>query len=207
MIVPLDEVKTALGVTGDEEDESITAMIDHAALFIEGETKRRFDEPISFTEYQRGNGSDTLFLAGHIAVPDEDASASDITVYERVYGYNDWELVDPLDYERRGDMLVRYLSTWGFGWHPTYEYKLVYDNGYKIAPIDIQKLAMELVTGEYFASTALTDDSAGLTSETLVGVYSYTVSATAATIASSVGGGIISDTGRRTINRYRKQLV
>lgn len=205
MIIPLDDVKAVLGVTGTSEDDAITQLISHAAAFIEGEIKRRFDDKIPRTEYRRGHGYQSLYLDGHIDIADEDASTADIAVYERYIGDVDWSLVDPTDYERRGDELFMVADVW----KRDYDYKLVYEDGYDEgnAPADIQALAMELVIGEYNANASQVDDAAGLTSETLVGVYSYTVESSAIGNASSIGGGGLSTTGQRTIERYRRRLV
>lgn len=205
MIVPLENVKSALGIAEDDEsqDETLEVKIGNAAAFIEGQVKKRFDEPVERTEYREGNGTRTLYLQGHIdtATP----SASDIVVSQRFIGDRDWEVLETTEYERRDDALIMI----GGVWERNIEYQLVYDDGYEEgnAPADIQALAVELVVGEVNGDASQLDDSAGITSETLVGVYSYTVSASATDYPSAVGAGYISDPGRATIERHRRRLV
>ncbi len=210
MIVSLDALKRRLGIALDEtdEDDALTVLIESAGTWVEGETHRRFDQPLARIEYRDGNNARRLFLAGHIdETPTEEESAGDaplLVVSSR--GRNDiggdWEeLVEGEDYERRGDVLLMPAMwqswTWGV------EYKLEYLDGYLEAPADIQALVLELASAQYAADVTSSEGTAGVTSEKL-GDFAYTVDLGAVAATASTG---LSATARATLNHYKRLLV
>lgn len=207
MLLTLESVKIRLGLAVDDtsQDQALTEDIQNAAIWIESQTHQRFDTPKIRNEYRRGSGMFSMFLAGHIDV--ESPSFDDILIQEHWQPGDEWVTLDAVTtYERRGNELVRIDGTL---WNYYYEYHLQYLDGYRdgFAPRDIQALALELVLGQYIADTALTSDSAGLTSETLVGVYSYNVTDSSGGSSGQLGGGTLSDIAQRTLNSYTRRLV
>jgi hypothetical protein len=201
MVLPLDSLKRVLGIalTDASQDDTITEVEARMVAWVEGQTKHRFQSPTSRVEYVTGPGTDTLYLSGHIDVMVP--TPTDIVVSERVFGA-DWDIVDVTEYERRRDTLVRLEGVW----YGTCEYRLEYLDGYTIVPGDVQALISELVVGQYAAEQSSADGSVGITSETLVGVYSYNLNRTARS-ANEPGGGTLSDVARRTLNRWTRRLV
>jgi hypothetical protein len=183
-MINLGQLKRALGVTDHSSDTLLVQILARAIRWVEEQTGRRFDVPASRIEYQKGNGTDTLLLDGHIA----DADAV-VTVSARRPGAD----AEPfLDFEVRGDSLVR-LD--GFCWSPRLEYSISYEDGYDDPPEDIQGLVVGVARQEWQNVAGDTD----LTSET-IGDYRYTRSESAA--AASIN---LSDTETRTLNRWRRQ--
>jgi hypothetical protein len=208
MIVPLDTLKKVLGIPLDPPadpsvDETLTGLIDAATAWVEGETHRRFSPPASKTEYRLGAGKRVLYLRGHISEDADHPEYSVMAVSERVM-FGDWELLADTEYERHDSSIIR---TDGAPWFLGVEYKIVYMDGYVTAPLDIQALIIELASGQSIADTAVSTGANRLQSETLVGVYSYTISSTAGVIGGAPGGGSISYVGQRTLNRYQKKFI
>lgn len=195
MIVSLAVIKQALGIdpTDTSRDEELTRVEGSVASWVEGQTKRRFNAPADRTEYVRGSGTDTLFLSGYI-----DASAPEpiaVTVDERfiALGPAGWLAVDPLIYETRGSRIVR-LDGWV--WQRNAEYRIIYQDGYVTAPLDVQALVLDLIQTTLAASS----EDAGVQSEH-IGDYSYSLEAGA-----SSGSGA-SDESLKTLNRWKRLLV
>jgi hypothetical protein len=205
MIVSLELLKPALGIdlTDTDQDARLTELEGRMVEWVEGQTKHRFQEPLARIEYKSGADRAQLYLSGHIeASTGEHPEFSVVTVDERVQ-FGDWELVDPADYERRENMLLRID---GSPWMRAAEYRISYMDGYSVAPGDIQALVQELIVGQYVAETASADGSTGIASETLVGVYSYSINS-ATRSASVPGGGSLSEIGKKTLGRYRRMFV
>lgn len=216
MIVSLEEIKAAVDIAEDDTDQdaALTTRILRATAWVESQTHRRFSAPEERTEFRRGTGTDSLYLYGHIDDTIEPSPV--VTVSERIV-YGIWEnLVVNEDYERRSDVLVRLNGPWSLA----AEYHIVYPDGYaewatedeppvdtSSAPEDIKALVLELATGQHFADEANISTDGALTSETLVGVYSYTVSASTNGTTGAPGGGGVSQTGRDTLNRWRRKFA
>lgn len=212
MIVSLEELKHVLGLPlgPTDEDAHLTRLILSATAWVEGETHRRFQEPISFTEYRDGNVERRLFLYGHI----DDSSAADsategdpttsLHIFRRpvILGSStDWEeLIVNEDWERRRDTVL-FLRMWGV-WPCEDEFRLTYLDGYQNAPEDIKQVVLELARDQFLTDVASAEGTAGITSET-IGDYSYTVDLGAVATAS----GSLSGTSRMTILRYQKKFV
>jgi Phage QLRG family, putative DNA packaging. len=209
MIVSVLQAKQLLGIEPDDatEDAHLERLIVAATVFVEKETHTRFSTPIPKTEYQRGSGQLELYIRGHIDdAPSESESAdplTPLTVQARIVGAigEDWiTLTEGIDYERRGDTLI---GAAGYGWSRMSEFKLDYEDGYRVAPDDIQELVLEMVQRQYNNDISISEGTAGVTSESL-GDYSYSVDLGATAILS---GSVITDTGWLTINHYRRILV
>lgn len=213
MIVELEQVKSLLDIDPDDtsQDEHLTQLILAATLFVEKETHQRFDVPIPRTEYQYGSGRIELYIRGHIdtTTPEGSESADPgavLVVSSRLIGDvgGEWEdLVEGEDYERREDTLIGASPVFGAGWARCNEYRLVYNDGYHVAPEDIQQLLLEMVTRQYTIDVDLAAGTAGITSEH-IGDYSYTVDLGA---AASISGDALTATGWMTINHYKRILV
>lgn len=196
-IVALDTLKRALGLDLEDttEDTALEELEGRIADWVEGQTKRRFSTPVSNVEYQYGSGFRDLFLRGHLEVGEEEPS---ITVEQR-FRDGEWEEFE--DFELRDDRLVR---TDGWVWPRSAEYRITYLNGFTTAPSDIQALVIEMAAGQYGADAASAAGEVGVTSEK-IGDYSYTLGETA--VAGATGGGVLSDTGFATLNRWKRLLV
>lgn len=196
-IVALDTLKRALGIDLEDtsQDTALTELEAGIAEWVEGQTKRRFSTPLSTVEYQYGSGARDLFLRGHLEVGEEEP----VILVEQRFRDGEWEVFE--DFEFRDGVLVR---TDGWVWPRSAEYRITYLNGYTVAPSDIQALVIEMVAGQYGADAAAAAGELGVTSEK-IGDYSYTLGETA--IAGATGGGVISDTGKGTLNRWKRLLV
>lgn len=203
MLVTLEELKRSLGldVDDDSDDANLTDIVERATEWVEGQTKRRFSTPESTTEILRGSGRRDLYLMGHVAGLNSEEEHGEVVVEER-FLYGDWEVMDELlDFERRGDKLVRID---GSVWSREAEYKVTYDNGYTAAPADIKALVLELAAGEYGANASAADGTADITGEK-IGDYSYTVGSSQ--VAGAIGSGVVSGTGQATLNRWMRRLA
>lgn len=191
-IVPLDELKLALGLDplDTSEDLLLTMLENQAATFVETQTGRKWSAPADRTEFVKGLGVDTLYLGGHVAGD----PAAIVSVRRRGRNSRDFDLVDVEDYILRGDTLV---STAG-AWSHLYEYEVIYSDGYELgfAPADIRALVIDLVGVSY---GALGEE--GIKSES-IGDYSYTLDSSVAAAAAS-----ISATSDATMNRYRRMSI
>lgn len=205
MIIDLARLKSKLGITDDTHDEDLTAVIAEQTAWVEGETHRRFDAPILVTETIVGSGRTTLWLGGHIELDNEDEPTwGTVSVTERV-AFAEPELLDPLSYSvRGGTSLASIVRVDGFLWSRGAEYDVTYYDGYAVPPADIQALIYSLATTAYRMDESTADASAGITSESLVGVYSYSIDRQHATLESS---GELSDLSKRTINRWKRTFV
>jgi hypothetical protein len=211
MIVTVAELKTALGI--DELDVSQDAYLEqlivNVGAWIQEQTHQYFDTPVARTEILEGSGERKLYLPGHVdesqTLGDESADlAALVAVRERLIGEgkNDWtDLEEDTDWERRKDALVR-IGSWPC-WLRNSEYEIQFMDGWVSAPPDIKALVIELASGQYGADQANADGTAGIASEKL-GDYSYTLGDGVGTSAGTAGGGMISDTGLMTLNRWRK---
>lgn len=210
MIVSLDELKRVLGITLSDtaEDDNLTRLILAATEWVQGQTHRRFDVPISVTEYKTGHGKRTLYLAGHIddsVAADNPSETLDPTTSVRVYRrpvsepFRTWEeLIEGEDWERRDDSLV-FLRAWSV-WPCEDELKLVYLDGYAQAPEDVKALVLELAMNQYRVDAEASAGTAGITSESL-GDFSYSVGNTV------TGSTTISAIGLRTLNYRTRKFV
>ncbi len=200
LLVDLDDLKTALGVDGTDEDDALELLEGQAAAWVEGRLQRRFQSGEERKEYVVGSGTRTLYLNGHIA--DTDAT---VAVRERALNGGTWEDTDDVDFERRGDTLVRLDA---LVWSRFVEYELTYDDGYSEVPGDIQALVIELVgvmRGAATAAASVSSGTAGLKSET-IGEFSQTFDTSAATSAASASSSL-GETGLATINRWRRGRI
>ncbi len=189
-IVPLAELKGAMGITTNAGDTDLAALERRMSEWVEGQVKRRFQEPTEIKDLRPGLGRFQLYLSGHADSTDEDA----ITVRERPCGTGSNAWVDVTAFERRGDKLLR---TDGTHWLRGYEYEMTYDDGYDVAPGDIKDLVIELCQGEVDASA----EQAGILKES-IGDYSYELDPSMV-----VGARGLTDTATGTLNRWRKKLV
>ncbi len=200
LLVDLDDLKTALGVEGDDEDDALELLEGQAAAWVEGRLQRRFQAGQERKEYVVGSGTRTLYLNGHIA--DSDAT---VAVRERALNAGTWEGTDDVDFERRGDTLVRLDA---LVWSRFVEYELTYDDGYSEVPGDIQALVIELVgvmRGAATAAASVSSGTAGLKSET-IGEFSQTFDTSAATSVASASSSL-GEAGLATINRWRRGRI
>lgn len=190
MIIPLEEIKAALGIEpgDDSEDVSLVQLEEYAAGYVENMTERRWRAPIEKKEYQTGNGTRTLFLAGHV----EPADVATIAVREGLGG-GQWNVFTEFEYRAPGK-LVRNDS---YVWHPMVEYEITYQDGWVKAPADIRALVLDLITITRDASSA----EAGIKSET-IGDYSYTLDSVAAAALTSLSGS-----SADTLNRRRAKHI
>lgn len=184
-IVPLDELKVALGLDplDHTDDVLLTLLESQAAAFVNSQTERNWGEPADRTEFIKGLGIPTLYLRGHIA-------GEIVSVRRRAMNAADFEDVIVDDYIVRGDTLM----TTGARWSHLYEYEVVYSDGYELgfAPADIRALVSDLVAIAY---SGLGEE--GVKSET-IGDYSYTLDSAVTAAAASM-----SDVSSATLNRYR----
>ncbi len=209
MIVTLNELKVLLGIALDPDetvDADLTRRIEVATVVFEGLTKQRFREPITRTEYRDGRNRRKLFLHGHIDDEDVTASAS-LVVSRRAKAFSAPEWTDLTlddDYERRDDVLI-FITTW-YVWCDEDEYRLVYLDGYKTAPIDVQAAVLDIAMNQYLADLAARRFGlpifAAKTGEKL-GDYSYTIDP--GFVAS--GSTTLTDTVKKTVNRYERKFV
>lgn len=197
LVVDGDALKRALGIEDDSEDALLSDLEARAVEWVERELHRRFQPPEERIEYRPGSGTRTLYLNGHV----DDADAT-VAVRERSLCGGDWATVDDVDFERRGDTLVRIDS---YIWSCGAEYELTYDDGYADAPGDIQQLIIDLVAVERARSSttaSVSSGDAGIKSET-IGEYSYTMDSAAATSATTTST-TLSATSAATLNRWRR---
>lgn len=195
MIVPLTELKNALGIALDDtsQDTALTEQEARVSAWVDNQVKRRFRDPEDRIETRLGSGRRLLYLRGHVADPEaEDA----VLITERLLAYGTGEWTDIDGFELRGDSIVR---TDGQVWLPNAEYKILYSDGYEEgdAPADIKALVIELVQNERDALT----EQAGVTSEK-IGDYSYTLDKSAV-----IGTGVLSDTALGVIQSYKKKFA
>lgn len=187
-IVPLAQLKLALGVTGTTEDETLTMLEELAADWVEEQLgEARFREPEAKTEYVPGRGTVRLVLKGHVEGDDPP-----VTVTEQFAPGGTREPFTA--FERRGDVLIR---NDGLPWHDGAEYAVTYSDGYEDAPGDVKSLVIDLVSG----ARTLALGSAGIESET-IGDYSYQVAADAIGSAGSFG-----EVSQKTLDRRRRMLI
>lgn len=187
MLVQLEVLKRALGVTGSGSDAALTEAEARAAAFVERQTGRRFGAAQERTEYVDGPGCDTIWLAGRIA----GLPAATVEVAERIRRFGpEWTLLDEDAFEARERAIVRVD---GQAFLRGAEYRIVYPDGFAAVPGDVQELVIELVTGMNDRASG----ASGIQSET-IGDYSYSLAADA--LASA---GALSANGRATIDRYR----
>jgi hypothetical protein len=155
-----------------------------------------------------GRGRRELILYGHVDTTFLEESASILEpVHVRVRwvgeGKDAWvDLTFEEEFEFRGDTLYR-LNGW---WSRGMEYELTYYDGYETAPLDIQALVLEMVTGGYGANQSVADGTSGITSEK-IGDYSYSLGGSGTGDGGAVSGGDLSDTGWKTLNRYRRKMA
>lgn len=184
-IVPLDELKLALGLDplSTDDDLLLTLLESQAAAFVNSQTERNWGAPADRTEFIKGLGIPTLYLRGHV-------DGAIVSVRRRAMNAADFEDVDVADYIVRGDTLM----TTGARWSHLYEYEVVYSDGYELgfAPADIRALVADLVAVAY---SGLGEE--GVKSET-IGDYSYTLDSAVTAAAASM-----SDVSSATLNRYR----
>lgn len=209
MIVSLDELKRVLGIDleNTDEDANLTRIIEAKTVWVQGETRRRFDTPILTTEYREGNGECELVLFGHVddsPAADNPSESLDPTTSVRVYRrakmekFREWEeLTEGEDWERRGQTLV-FIPGWSV-WPREDELKIVYLDGYAAAPEDIKEVILELAVNQYLGDADLASGTSGITSEKL-GDYSYSVGST------SVGANMLTDNSTKTLNRYKRRF-
>lgn len=188
-IVPLDELKLALGLDplSTDDDLLLTLLEQQAAAYVEAQIGRRFSVPTDRTEFIKGLGVETLFLGGH-------AASGIQSVRARARTAREFDDVDEEDYDVRGDTLVLL----GGRWSHLYEYEVVYADGYDLgsAPADIRALVIDLVS---IAFSGLGEE--GVKSES-IGDYSYTLDSAVTAAAAS-----FSDASIATINRYRRSPI
>lgn len=213
MIVTLAELKSALGIDpgNTDEDAHLTRLILGATIWVQNETHRYFDTPITRTEYRNSPRERILYLNGHIddsvyadnALADLDPSTS-VHVFRRtLWASTDWEeLVEGTDWERRIDALL-YRAFW-FEWPCEDEYKIVYLDGWAEghAPDDIKQVIIEVAVDRYNLDAINAAGTAGITSESL-GDYSYTRDLGAV----ATGQGRLTQIGMQTINHYKRLFV
>lgn len=210
-VATLALLKRLLGIDADNTDDDayLSQLLANATVDVEGMTKRRFQEPISLTEYRDGNGEELLYLHGHIddvnAVDSGSDDPADSLVVlrrtKRFRGSPSWEmLTEDEDYERRGDTLL-FMRLWGV-WPCEDELKITYLNGYTVPPEDIRAAIVDIAMNQYLADLAASSGTSGVTGEKL-GDFSYTVD------LGAVAGGstALSDTTQRTIQRYKRRFV
>jgi hypothetical protein len=207
MIVDLARLKSKLGIAADDNshDTDLTDTITEQTEWVERETHRRFDAPVERTETMQGPGRVVLWLSGHIEMGNADHPEwAVVTVTERVA----WTQVLTLDVDtydvRGGDSLASLVRTDGYVWSIGAEYDVTYFDGYAVAPADIQSLVLALSVAAYRLDQATADGSAGITSETLVGVYSYTIDRRRASLEAD---GTLSEQSLRTLNRWKRMLA
>jgi hypothetical protein len=210
MIVTIEQLRRAAGLAEDDDsqDAALIELESQSVAWIEGEVHRRFSEPILVTEIVEGRGRRELIIYGHVdlaALAESASSLEALRVQERWQGEGKdaWAiLAEDVDYEFRGDILYRLGGVWSRG----VEYELTYYDGYETAPLDIQALVLEMVTGGYGANQSVADGTSGITSEK-IGDYSYSLGGSGTGTGGSVSGGEISDTGWKTLNRYRRKIA
>jgi hypothetical protein len=186
-IVPLAQLKVALGVSGSSEDAILTQLEAFAADWVERQLAQRFQQPAETTEYLKGRGTTRLILAGHVGAADPV-----VTVTEKFSAGGTPQAFTA--FERRGDVLVR---TDGAPWYDGAEYAVTYLDGYLEAPGDVQLLVADLVGKG--RSTAI--GAAGLESET-IGDYSYQLAADAIGTLES-----LSTSSQRTLDSRRPNRI
>lgn len=213
MIVALDDLKRALGIDLDDTDEdaNLTRIIEAKTVWVEGETKRRFDTPVPHEQYEDGTGEEAIYLEWHVddsPEADNPSESLDPTTSVRVFRrpraekWRPWEeLVEGQDWERRGQTLL-FLRTWQV-WPGEDEFKITYMGGYAVAPKDVQELVIELAMNQYMADADTSSGTAGITSEK-IGDYSYSVGGAG---GASSANGFLTDTSSRTLNRYKRMIA
>lgn len=208
MLISLDLLKKKLGIDAADvtHDDELTAIVLQQTDWVEGETHRRFDVPLAKTETIAGQGRTTLWLGGHLELDNPDHPEwGDVIVAERVAWTDPLILDAATTYEAHGGgSLASLVRIDGYVWSVGAEYDITYYDGYVAAPDDIQALVMSLSVAAYRTDAATADSSAGITSETLVGVYSYTVSAQNAS-AEAIGG--LTEQHLRTLNRWKRMVM
>lgn len=189
MIVPLEEIKVALGIEpgDDSEDVLLRQLESYAAAYVESQTERRWRAPAEKVEYQFGNSQRTLFLEGYV-----EAAVPVITIREG--GPGAWTPFTDFEF-RKPNKLVR---SDGYGWHPGIEYEITYQDGWTVAPPDIRNLVLDLMTIAWNASDS--GEEAAIKSET-IGDYSYTLESV------SSGASSLSSASVDTLNRRRAKHI
>lgn len=157
-MLPLNEVKSWLGVTGFDNDVELQSLIDRAQAFIERETHWYFGDPRSADEVKDGTGTALLFLRQF------PVSEDSVVVYERAGITDAWEATDTDDYEVAG-RIIGHASRWTKGRR---NYRVTYQEGFINPPGDVSQLLLDLVQKKWREVGERTD----LKSEK-IGDYSY----------------------------------
>jgi len=204
-------LKQSLGITDASKDAQLTQAIQSAIDYVEGRTKRYFDEPKSRTDYRNWNGDWQMVLDGHIddsldanINPSEQFDpTTSLVISQRPLGVGapaDWTaLVEGTDYERHDDYIQFLMPP---VWPSPLQLRFVYLDGYASAPEDIKDVIVEVATDRFIQRELSASRTAGVTGEKL-GDFSYSKNLTVA----GTGAGVMSDRSKQTINRYRRQLV
>jgi hypothetical protein len=214
MIVSLEELKRVLGLDLEDtsEDDNLTRIIQAKTVWVQGETRRRFDTPILTTEYHEGSGEQELILFGHVddsVAADNPSESLDPTTSVKVWRrplmerFREWEpLIEGDDWERREQTLIM-LRGWNV-WERVDEFKVEYRDGYVVAPEDIKEVILEMAMNQYFGDVETSSGMAGITSEK-IGDYSY--SAGSGGSSSLVGMNSLTDNSTKTLQRYKRKFA
>jgi hypothetical protein len=198
VIVELEALKLALGVTGADEDDYLTQLEAQAARWVEERFERSFQAPAEKVVYLKGKGTSTLFLWGTV----EDTTADAVVIRERAISGGAWEAIDEPEevFEvRRTARVTKLERIDGSVWPRGMEYEVTFDDGYETAPADIQALVIDAVNQSRNALIAINDE--GTVKSESIGDYSYTLDLSVAAGALSAG---FTNTSGDTINRWRR---
>lgn len=211
----LAQLKEVLGIAAGDmtQDARLTSLLTLAMTEVEGMTKRYFGLPMVRLEYRDGTDDAELALHGHIddsALADNPSETLDPTTSlviarraRRPWGVGTtWvDLVEGTDWERR-DQVIVYLSELAIWW-ANYEYRLTYQDGYAEIPADVRAVIIEIAFSQLALEHRQADGSGGIKSETL-GDFAYSLD------LSAIGAGgntMLSDSAKRTLNRYKRGIV
>lgn len=156
-MLPLDDVKQWLKITGDTHDAQIQTLIDRAVAIIERETLWYFRESRPAINVLDGSGTDVMFL--------RQPALAAVVVETRGGPTDTWVVVPTTDYEVNGrELLVGAL--WKKG---RKNFRATYDEGFDDPPGDVCQLILDLVAMKWQGR----EENLAFKSER-IGDYAYT---------------------------------
>jgi len=172
-LVTLDNVKTFLGITNNEQDDVLNMLIDQVSKLIETKTGRTFEQTTYTNEEYDGTGTRELKLK-HII------TFTRLQKNNAVDNRDDWETIDEKDYwvDTETGIITRVspfseyedsleeanaLLSDSIFFKGKNRYRATYTAGYETIPDDIQYVCMSLISNINFSrkTTGLKSESLG----------------------------------------------
>lgn len=140
-LTTLAKVKTALEITGTDDDTYLEALIDRVSEIIEAYCDREFNSE-SREEIFDGTGTDD-YITDEWPIN----SITSLSIRQSTLNEDDWETLDSEYYHYYGDQgVVHYLNGFLKG---VKNYKIVYTAGYTEVPDDLEQAAIDMISYYY----------------------------------------------------------